>query len=80
MASRPGKIPTTSVLLRTSLFSIFSTRRIETPSRYHVATTAASARPARRRCSRNDGKYDPARSFGIAGSVVLARVSHSLSR
>jgi len=29
----------------------FSTRRVETPSRYHVATTVASARSARRRRS-----------------------------
>src|SRR6185437_7349519 len=58
----------------------FSTRRVETPSRYDVATTEASARSARRRCSRNDGKYDPARSFGIASSIVPARVSHSRRR
>jgi hypothetical protein len=44
----------------------FSTRRVETPSRYDVATTEASARPAGRRCSRKPGKYDPWRSFGIA--------------
>ena len=45
-----------------------------------VATTEASARSARRRCSRNDGKYDPCRSFGIASSTVPARVSHSRRR
>ena len=32
------------------------------------------------RCSRNPGKYDPARSFGIASSIVPARVSHSRRR
>ena len=37
----------------------FSTRRVETPSRYDVATTEASARSARRRCSSKPGKYDP---------------------
>ena len=58
----------------------FSTRRVETPSRYDVATTEASARSARRRCSRNAGKYDPCRSFGIASSIVPARVSHSRRR
>ena len=58
----------------------FSTRRVETPSRYDVATTEASARSARRRCSRNDGKYDPDRSFGMASSIVPARVSHSRRR
>src|SRR4029077_8740423 len=58
----------------------FSTRRVDTPSRYDVATTEASARSARRRCSRNAGKYDPARSFGIASSIVPARVSHSRRR
>jgi len=58
-----------------------STRRAGTPSRYDVATTTeASARSARRRCSRNDGKHDPVRSFGIASSIVPARVSHSLRR
>ena len=45
-----------------------------------MATTEASARSARRRCSRNDGKYDPCRSFGIASSTVPARVSHSRRR
>jgi hypothetical protein len=50
-----------------------STRRVETPSRYDVAATEASAASARRRCSRNDGKYDPCRSFGIASSIVPAR-------
>src|SRR5689334_5324246 len=58
----------------------FSTRRVDTPSRYDVATTEASARSARRRCSRNDGKYDPVRSFGMASSIVPARVSHSRRR
>jgi hypothetical protein len=58
----------------------FSTRRAETPSRQLVATTEASARSARRRCFRNDGKYDPARSLGIASSIVPARVSHSRRR
>jgi hypothetical protein len=41
-----------------------------------VATTEASARSARRRCSRKPGKYDPALSFGIASAIVPARVSH----
>ena len=45
-----------------------------------MATTEASARSARRRCSRNDGKYDPVRSFGIASSTVPARVSQSRAR
>ena len=58
----------------------FSTRRVETPSKYDVATTEASARSARRRCSRNPGKYDPWRSLGIASSIVPARVSHSRRR
>ena len=58
----------------------FSTRRAETPSRYDVATTKAAARPARRRCSRNAGKYDPDRSFGTASSIVPARVSRSRRR
>jgi hypothetical protein len=43
------------------------------PSRYDVAITEASARSARRRCSRNAGKYDPCRSFGIASSTVPVR-------
>ena len=42
-----------------------------------MATTEASARSARRRCSRKPRKYDPWRSFGIASSIVPARVSHS---
>jgi hypothetical protein len=37
----------------------------------------ATTRSGRRRCSRNAGKYDPARSFGIASSIVPARVSYS---
>ena len=37
----------------------FSTRRVETPSRYDVATTEASARSARRRCSRNAREVRP---------------------
>ena len=45
-----------------------------------MATTEASARSARRRCSRKPGKYDPARSLGIASSIVPARVSHSRGR
>ena len=48
----------------------FSTRRVETPSRYDVATTEASARPARRRCSRNPGKYDPWGSLGMASPLA----------
>jgi hypothetical protein len=48
----------------------FSTRRVETPSRYDVATTEASARPAGRRCSGKPGKYDPWRSFGIASPLA----------
>ncbi|GAB2766268.1 hypothetical protein GCM10027090_40360 [Sinomonas soli] len=46
-----------------------------------MATTvvrAASAR--RRRSSSQSGKYDPARSFGIATSMVPARVSKSRCR
>jgi len=35
-----------------------------------VATTEASARSARRRCSRKPGKYDPWRSLGIASSLA----------
>ena len=45
-----------------------------------MATTEASARSARRRCSRKPGKYDPWRSLGIASSIVPARVSHSRRR
>jgi hypothetical protein len=59
----------------------FSTRRVEMPSRYEVATTDTSACSARRRCaSSQSGKYEPWRSFGIANSIVPARVSHSHCR
>jgi hypothetical protein len=55
----------------------FSIRRAETPSRYEVATTDTSAASARRRrSSSQSGTYDPDRSFGIASSMLPARVSH----
>ena len=53
---------------------------VRRPSRYDVATTEASTRSARRRCSRNAGKYDPCRSLGMASSIVPARVSQSRRR
>ena len=88
MASRLGKIPTTSILLQTSLFSSFSTRRIETLSRYDVATTEASARSARRRCSRNDGMpcdrchvaSAKVEVITRAGSVFLCSHHHQMHR
>jgi hypothetical protein len=59
----------------------FSSRRVDTPSRYAVATTETRACSARRRCCSNQsGKYEPDRSFGIASSTVPARVSHSRGR
>jgi hypothetical protein len=59
----------------------FSTRRVDTPSKYEVATTLTSARSARvRRSNNHSGKYDPERSFGIATSIVPARVSKSRCR
>ena len=48
---------------------------------YEVATTLTRACSARRRCSSSQsGKYEPDRSFGIANSIVPARVSHSRYR
>jgi hypothetical protein len=59
----------------------FSTRRVDTPNKYEVATTLTRACSARRRCCRSQsGKYEPVRSFGIASSTVPARVSHSRAR
>jgi hypothetical protein len=59
----------------------FSTRRVDTPNRYAVATTDTRACSARRRHSNNQsGKYEPRRSFGIDTSTVPARVSHSRVR
>ena len=43
-----------------------------------TVTSAASAR--RRRCSSHSGKYEPVRSFGIASSIVPARMSQSRRR
>ena len=58
-----------------------SIRRVETPSRKQVATTEINADSARlRRSSSQSGKYDPSRSFGIATSIVPARVSRSRCR
>jgi len=46
-----------------------------------VATTVTSAASARRRrSSSQSGKYEPCRSFGIASSILPARVSHSRRR
>ena len=59
----------------------FSTRRVDTPNRYEVATTETRACSARRRrSSSHSGKYDPDRSFGIASSTLPARVSQSRNR
>jgi hypothetical protein len=56
-------------------------RRVDTPSRYAVATTEARACSARRRwVNSQSGKYEPWRSFGIASSIVPARVSQSRRR
>jgi hypothetical protein len=60
----------------------FSTRRAETPSRQLVATTEASARSARRRCFRNDGKYDPPAAVAgvdpVRRDLPVARVARDL--
>jgi len=67
--------------LTPSCSTSFSTRRVLTPSKYDVATTLINASSARRRRSNNQsGKYEPDRSFGIANSIVPARVSHSRAR
>ena len=50
-------------------------------SPFEVATTVVRAASARlRRSSNQSGKYDPARSFGIATSIVPALVSKSRCR
>ena len=54
----------------------FSIRRVDTPSRYHVATTDVSARSARlRRSSNQSGKYEPDRQLRDRHVQVPARVS-----
>jgi hypothetical protein len=57
-----------------------STARVEIPCMEASWITAVSAFSAVRRGSRNEGRYEPLRSLGMARSIRPARVSHARSR